>query len=61
MKDLQELNSLELQQIQGGGPISDWVACKVRGFINMIKDTMTVSEDFDYDSVDWEKMRVLYE
>lgn len=61
MNNLHKLNTLELKQICGGGPISDWVACRVRRIINGIKNAMSVSDDFDYDSVDWEKMRMLFE
>lgn len=34
MINLDELNELELKEIQGGGPISDWIACKVDSFID---------------------------
>lgn len=46
MKELHKLSSEELKKIQGGGPISDWVACKVRGLIDAIKaDMMRIAED----------------
>jgi hypothetical protein len=33
MKNYRVLSRSEVKQIQGGGPISDWVACKVNSFI----------------------------
>ena len=46
MSNLHYLNTFELKQISGGGPISDWVACRVRNFINAVKaDMMRVAEE----------------
>ena len=33
MEKLHELSTIEIKQIQGGGPISDWVSCKVNSLI----------------------------
>ena len=34
MSNLTELNEIELKKIQGGGPIADWIACKVDSLIS---------------------------
>jgi len=49
MKNLNELNRFEAKYINGGDrPISDWVACKVRAFIDRIKDGSSANYEFNH-------------
>jgi hypothetical protein len=44
MDNLTLLKTSELKQIEGGGPISDWVSCFVRGLINSANENPLVLE-----------------
>lgn len=47
MKTITTLTNSELRQYSGGGPISDWVACRVRRFIDHLMEPKSFAH-FEY-------------
>lgn len=60
MENLKELSSIEINNINGGGPIFEGIAW-IMGFIDGYGHRYAASIETDWNDVDWEKMRAKFE
>lgn len=60
MENLKELSSIEINNINGGGPIFEGIAW-VMGWLEGYGERLAATKDSNWDEVDWEKMRAKFE
>jgi len=60
MEKLAELSCIEIKKINGGGPIFEGIAW-IFGWLDGYGQRYAASIETDWNDVDWEKMRSLYE